>query len=283
VLKLGVCESGYRGAVDDARREIIGLDRNGVADMYGWRDGADFWIDLPGIARFRFRPGSDSVVPFPEPGTDCSTIFDQYLGTALPMAVQAVLGYEALHASAVVVPAGVIVFCGVTEVGKSTIAYGLAARGYRQWGDDAVAFATAINQQPTSLSLPFRAKLRPPSAQYFGDAPVAPPESVDLDAHQWQTAPLAAVCLLRPVSSNGSEPVVEVARIPATEAIREVLPNAYRFRPEASERRRQMIRSYLELVAGVPVFALTYTKDFAVLPRLLDLVEEAVEGRDGRS
>jgi hypothetical protein len=280
VLKLGTCEAVRRPDAD-VRREIIGVDHDGAVDMYGWRDGADFWIDLPGIAQFRFRPSSDSVVPFPEPDTDRETILDQYLGTALPMAMHVLLGYEALHASAVVSRSGVVAFCGATEVGKSTVAYGLATRGYAQWGDDAVAFSTATNRRPTSLSLPFRTKLRPASAEYFRGEPVAP-QPFDLDAHEWREAPVGAVCVLRPLPSNGAEPVVDVVRLAAAQAIREVLPNAYRFRPEASERRRQTIRSYLELVARVPVFSLTYTKKFAVLPKLLDLVEEAVEREAAR-
>jgi hypothetical protein len=268
-------------AVEDAGREIIGLDPDGVVDLYGWRDGADFWIDLPGITRFRFRPGSDAVVPVPEPGTEWPTIVDAYLGTALPMAAQAVLGYEAVHASAVITPSGVVAFCGVTEVGKSTFAYGLAARGHGQWGDDAVVFASPAGRRPESIQLPFTVNLRPASADYFGHT--SPPEVADLDRHDWRVAPLAAMFLPKPLPSNGSEPVMDVARIPAAMAIREILAHAFRFRPEAPGRRRQMIRSYLDLVARVPVFALTYTREFAVFHELLDRVEEAVDATAPRS
>jgi hypothetical protein len=281
VLKLVACRSVPTGAVEDAAREVIGLDPDGVVDLYGWRDGADFWIDLPGITRFRFRPASDAVVPVPEPGTEWPTIVDAYLGTALPMAAQAVLGYEAVHASAVITAAGVVAFCGVTEVGKSTFAYGLTARGHGQWGDDAVVFASPVGPHPVSIQLPFAANLRPASAHYFGHAP--PPRVVDLDRHEWRTAPLAAMFLPRPLPPDGSEPVMDIARIPAASAMREVLPHAFRFRPEAPGRRRQMIRSYLDLVARVPVFALTYTRDFAVFSNLLDRVEQAVEATAPRS
>jgi hypothetical protein len=262
-------------AFENAGREIIGLDHDGVVDLYGWRDGDDFWIDLPGITRFRFRPGSNAVVSVPDPGTEWTSVVDAYLGTALPMAAQTVLGCEALHASAVVVPAGVVAFCGLTEVGKSTFAYGLAARGHRQWGDDAVIFASSAGRRPVSIQLPFAVNLRPASADYFGHPP--PPRVVDLDGHEWRTAPLAAMFLPRPLPSNGSEPVADVAPIPAAAAIRELLPHAFRFRPETPDRRRQMIRNYLDLVARVPVFAVTYTQEFAAFAKLLDRVERAVE------
>jgi hypothetical protein len=281
VLKLAACRSAPADAIEDAIREVIGLDPDGVVDLYGWRDGADFWIDLPGITRFRFQPGSDAIVPVPEPGTDWPTVVDAYLGTGLPMAAQALLGYEALHASAVVTSVGVVAFCGVTEVGKSTFAYGLAARGYSQWGDDAVVLSSTAGQRPDSIQLPFAVSLRPASREYFGHAPS--PRAVDLDRHEWRTAPLAAMFLPTPLPPDGSEPVMDVALIPASIAIREVLRHAFRFRPEAPGRRRQMIRSYLDLVARIPVFAVTYTRDFAAFEKLLDRVEEAVEASAPRS
>jgi hypothetical protein len=69
---------------------------------------------------------------------------------------------------------------------------------------------------------------------------------------------------------------VSIERLAPPDAIVALLPNAYRFRPATAERERQMVASYLELVAHVPVLRLRYAKDWARFDRLLDTIHDAV-------
>ena len=49
-------------------------------------------------------------------------------------------GDEAIHASAVLLGDAVVAFCGRSQTGKSTVAYGLHRRGCRVWADDTLVF-----------------------------------------------------------------------------------------------------------------------------------------------
>ena len=65
-------------------------------------------------------------------------------------------GWEALHASAVLSPQGVVAFCAGSGTGKSTIARGLSERGYQLCADDAVAVKAdfAINRRDFNINYP---------------------------------------------------------------------------------------------------------------------------------
>ena len=77
-----------------------------------------------------------------------------------------VQGHEVMHASAVRMSHGLVVLCGSSHMGKSTLAYGFSRRGHPQWADDLVVFEPAGNAA-TAIALPFRPSLRSASASTF--------------------------------------------------------------------------------------------------------------------
>src|SRR5437868_7089772 len=80
-----------------------------------------------------WTPGSNFALPSAE------NVETDYRRAVLPMALQA-HGQEVIHASAVITEDGVVAFCGRSQTGKSTVAYGLHRRGYRVWADDTLVF-----------------------------------------------------------------------------------------------------------------------------------------------
>src|SRR5688572_809779 len=104
-------------------------DRNGCMVATGHAVSGVYWMHWPQLAAYSFRPGDECVTAFPLPGTRIVDVEDIYRRGVLPMVLQAV-GLEALHASAVLFPQGVIGFFASSETGKSTFAYGLKHRGY---------------------------------------------------------------------------------------------------------------------------------------------------------
>ena len=203
---------------------------------------------------------------------------DAYYGTAMPLVVQATRGLEVLHGSAVLVPSQscVVAFCGVSASGKSTVAYGLGGRGYRQWADDAVAFRADGSRPSAAVGLPFTVKLLESSSAYFRALGVdddLPPGAVE--DFQWTLARLGAVFLLEPLDRTPSgKTALQVERLEPGEALHALLPNAFRFQPQAVERRRETMRSYLELVASVPIFCARFSRRFDRLPKVLDEFEQ---------
>jgi hypothetical protein len=227
---------------------------------------------VPGVATFHFEPGLGTVTA--EVETDDDSVVEAYCGMALPLALQAAHGLEVVHASGVKRGDGVVGFSGISESGKSTIARGFANRGYELWADEALAFRVSLEGLVTTVALPFRPKLRPKSRAYFGD------KSKVTRVAEWSSARLAGLFVLD--RGRDETRALQIERLSVTEALVAVLPNGYRFRPLGEERERQMILSYVELVAGVPIFRLTYQLGLERLPELLDSIEEALERMGAR-
>ena len=230
------------------------------------------------MATFHLQAGAVTPALEAEEPAEREAVLDAYYGTALPLLTQATGGLEVLHASAVLVPSvdGVFAFCGTPGSGKSTIAYGLATRGHAHWADDTVAFRTAGSQQVHAVGLPFIAKLRENSSAYFDAALDA---SIS-DSHEDREVPLDGVFLLDPTESTelGSP---SLTRLAPAEALRALLDNSFRFRPSDPERRDASMRSYLDLVASIPILRVRYPRGFDHLPDLLAALERAMRGRHG--
>ena len=262
-----------------ADRRVIISDPEGTPHAYGSRGGAECRVAVPDRGTFRFRRGLDVVVAEPDPLADEQGLLDAYRSAALPMAVQIVLDSQALHASGVVAPGrGVVAFCGLSQSGKSTLAYALSLRGYPIWADDVLALDASDSDGVRSLRLPFRLKLRAASAAYF-DAADTEMSCDDDDPEAWTRMPLAAIFVLGRIAASAGrgEPVRRLAH---DDALLAVLGHAFFFQPQTKEERRRMMRDYLEVVARVPVFAVEVGASLETLNVLLDEVEATIVAGD---
>ena len=270
MLSLNVSNRADRRAASDSHlvRHVVAYASDGAPVAYGSQKNGDMWLDVPDIATFHLPAGGASLTATPVDAVAPEAVFDAYYGTALPLVLQAARGVEVLHGSAVLVPSRgcVVAFSGTSGSGKSTIGYGLSARGYGHWADDAVAFRVDGAHSLTAVGLPYT--LKPGGASDALDV---------VDGFAWKPARLAAVFLLDPLDRTDSgEPDVAVERLAPAAALRGLLANAFRFHPEARERRRETMRSYLELVASVPVLRARFRRDLDRLPNLLDELERSV-------
>ena len=125
----------------DEREPAVRAKRNADGSIwaYSYANGSEQWMHLPGIGSFSFGSRREEVLMVPEPRDAADRmgrqIEDTYQRAVLPMALQA-HGEEVVHASACMTEGGVVAFCGRSQTGKSTVAYGLHRRGYRVWADD---------------------------------------------------------------------------------------------------------------------------------------------------
>jgi hypothetical protein len=253
--------------------------RNHAGAIYAYGEilGEECWMHVPGLASFRFNRNSDEVTAAITHGVEEESVQDAYRRRILPMALQ-VRGSEILHASAISSAAGVTALCGASQIGKSTIAFGLNRRGYALWGDDALAFEIS-NGTALAVSLPFEIRLRPSAAEFFGDEAmanslmaetVADPPGID-------TAPLSSVCVLQR-ADHSTIPMVR--RLPFAEAFSTILGHACWFTIHDSNGKRRVIDHYLDLAAKTPVFHITFKPGLENLPAVLDAIERVVHDLD---
>ena len=251
---------------------LVWVDYAGTPSAYFYRAGDEYWAYLPVVGAF--RSGADGrVLAVPHAGVSNDLVVDTYRRTIAPMTLQ-LLGRQVLHASAIEAPGGVIGFCADSQTGKSTIAFGLARRGYRVCADDALAFETS-GSGVRVLELPFSVRLRPASAAYF-DTPVPPAPVLDADGRITvgeNGMPLAALCIL---SRQDEGRGVELRRLAADDVMRMLLPHAYCFTLLDDDLKRRTVAAYLELAGRVPVYEVRFTATLDDLPVLLGEIERVL-------
>jgi hypothetical protein len=278
-LTIASADSFTPPAWDDGDPAVhIHRNHDGSIWAYSYSSGPEQWMNLPGIASFRFGSLDGEAIVIPEartPPVRPAVIEDAYQRAVLPMALQA-QGREVLHASAVIMPQGVVALCGRAQTGKSTTAYGLHRRGHRVWADDALVF-DASAESVAAIPYPHRLRIREEAAEYFDLRGLRRRDTSSwtaLEQAQAEPAPLACLFLLeREVESSGP---VETARLSPAEAFAKVMTHAYLFRLDDPERKRRMIGKYLAVATQVPVFRMRFRATLDQLPSMLDRVESLV-------
>jgi hypothetical protein len=227
-------------------------------------------MHVPGLASFRFTRCDDEVAAAVASGASEESVIDAYHRRVLPMAVQ-VRGLEILHASAVIAPRGVTALCGVSQTGKSTIAFGLSRRGYRLWGDDALAFKIS-NGDALAVSLPFQIRLRPSAEKFYGGEAIG---RADQYPPGIESERLAAICVLRRV--DHAEAPVSVRRLSFPEAFPTVLAQGCWFTIRDEHDKRRVVDHYMDLAARTPIYDVTFKPGFENMPVLLDAIEQVLQ------
>jgi len=220
------------------------------------------WIDWHGVGLFAFTDLSRSVHVWPVDHADHCVIHDVFRRAILPAVFQA-CGLQALHASAARRDAGLLVFCGRSGSGKSTVAYALGRRALTQVADDVVVI-DAVRPEVTARALPFAPRLRAPSREHF---------AVDPDHGSLQPAGgggrvIAFFLLSQQPGLGGSR----VDRLAPSAAFSRLLSHAHSFDPVDAAEARRLAHDYLAMVEQVPVFEVRYQPGLAHLPALIDAI-----------
>lgn len=277
MLRLTIAAEGASVRVPQPGAPRVHVERDGggtaCALFQTVRD--EHWIHLPELASFRFSPLAEEVTAFAQPAARPDQVraaFDEYV---LPMAMQA-RGVEVLHASAVAGPRGVFAFCAEAGTGKSTLAFGLAGRGWAHWADDWLTLERD-RAGVWGLQHAFAVKLRAASAAHygFGSADTVLPGR---NAGELCRAPLAGVCILaRAAVPAGCELAqdagVALERLAPADALRGLLAHGCWFSPVEPERKRRMLEFYLHVAASLPVWRVRFTPGLDRLSGLLDRLE----------
>ena len=262
---------------DPSSRIQIWREKSGEISGYCHESDGYHWIHCTGVAGYRFDRKAYTVCAFPEPDLDPYVVQDIYQRSILPI-IQHLLGREALHASAVRSPGGILGLCGNSMAGKSTIAYGLSQRSYFLWSDDSLVLEIS-EHAIQAVAFPFRLHLRPASASFFGsDAAQFTTRSAgcESDPAQLSREPVSALFILEQRSNAHDGPEVAVSRYSPEGALTGLLRHAYCFSLKDQRRKRLMMTNYLTLAAWVPVYAVRFAPGLERVPEILDRIELAV-------
>jgi hypothetical protein len=233
-------------------------------------------MHFPRLVSYRFGKEGGRAVAYSPRGVHEAVVRDVYRRSVLPMILH-VRGGEVLHASAVLAGSRSIAFCGGAGAGKSTIAFGLAQRGYVQLSDDSVPFVPT-NGKVRTFSLPFAVRLRTDPARYFDKPSKRTPPSLNdvLDGQPGVDHPLGALFVLDRSMPPAPMDIVSVSRLAPGEFFTAVLPHAYCFSLQDPARKRRMVRHFLEVGSRVQTYRLRFRAGLRNLPAVLDRIEETI-------
>jgi hypothetical protein len=261
-----VFEEGSAAPPGAGREVCVWRDDLGDPFAHGFADDDRRWIVWRDWGVFAFCQGSTMVQAWPAPGMTPAAVADVFARVLQPIILQS-LGWQALHASAVLGADGVLAFCGVGRSGKSTLAYALGRAGFDQIADDAVVIEPAGDGVLTHL-LPFAPGLREPSRQHFGGCiPAgAAGDGSTLPENAW----LRAVFVLRQdrALSRPDPP----QRVQPVQAFSALVTHARCFDEYDAAHLRRLVADYLQLAERVPVFSLNYPPRFAQFDELTEVI-----------
>lgn len=242
---------------DDAGQTIARAFTNGVLS----------WIEWPQLGVFEFDAASTVVRVTPAPGAPKDVIETTFVRSLQPIVLQA-LGWQALHASAVATPTGVIALCGRVASGKSTLAAALARAGCVQLADEALVFRCHEDRVRVH-PLPYARDLRPSAKEYFlsGEPPLP---AVPSPAQAIGAAYELKAAFILAAADPQARPAIR--HLSAVEAFSVLLGHAHCFDDDDRRHTQGLVESYLALAAQVPTYRLTYPLTFASLPEVIGLV-----------
>lgn len=114
-----------------------GLTSPKVSRALAQIDDETVWMNLPKIGRLQVSKGSEIFLD-PEEGVDEQTLRLYIMGSAMG-AILHQRGHLVLHANAIRVGEGVVLFAGISGSGKSTTAAAFHQKGFEVISDDVVA------------------------------------------------------------------------------------------------------------------------------------------------
>lgn len=242
--------------------------------------GGEYLLDIPDVARYWVRNGSDVVIAT-VPGAR-----DDRVRTFVLSSVMAALAHQrgclALHASAVDVAGRGVLFAGASGSGKSTLAAAFHDRGHAVIADDISVITFERDGTPVVHAGQRRVKLKADSLTRVGASLGARRDITDTlmkcAVQVPGPAPLAPLCLARIYSlAAGARPVAALTPVMGRAKVRALMRDTYRRRMlVALGRRDAHFAQCAALGHGVPVMRVERTARLEDLVHLVTLLEEDI-------
>jgi hypothetical protein len=238
------------------------------------------WDD---VGTFAVRRGSEIIID-PLPAADDAKISAWLQGTVLSLLLHQ-RGFLVMHSSSVAVGNTAVAFLGEVGWGKSTTAATLCARGHRLIADDVVAVRITADASASVVPGFATMKLLPEAIQFLGGDPQAMPLVPGEDEKRLhlmdQNADDAPVPL-KYVYVLGEADTCRIDPIPPQAALLELIRHAFVARMTEFLNRTNTATSHFahctKLVNGAAICRLSRPRSLALLPSLVQMVEQQVTG-----
>jgi hypothetical protein len=260
------------------------VHKHGCFSLALSRRGESLLLRFPGLADFSISKDGRRIEAWSAPAIGGETLRHLLLDQVLPR-VLAQQGRPVLHAGAVQVGDQAIAFTGRSGSGKSTLTASFHAVGYPLVCDDGLVLTQG---EDATLALPTYASLRlwPESiANLYTQAPAHASVahysskrriiSSDFATNANVPLPLASLYVLRSVAAT-DDAGISLNRLSAREACMAIIGNSFQL--DVTDRRRvaNAFASASRIADHLPVFSLSYPRDFARLPEVHEAIFRGV-------
>lgn len=242
------------------------------------------------LADFLIKDNGNEIICMPSVKTPSETINHLLLDQVIPLVIN-LRGGEALHASAVLLPQGVVAFAGPAGSGKSTLAGGFLVFGYRHVSDDCL---TLLEKNQDVYAIPAYPGLRlwdDALSHLFGDNGTH--ESVAhytdkrrfnlekrLAAHCTEPKPLRRLYVIADLSELEGKTDIVIERLSSRDSFMALVRCAFRLDITDNNMLRRQFH-FLERVAStVSVRRLVYPRDFRLLPTVREAILKDLQDLD---
>jgi len=188
-----------------------------------------------------------------------------------------------LHASGVYYNAGVVLFCGHTGAGKSTVVTMLQQKGYKVFSDDVCVLKTADNNSKTTMAIPSYPMINL-WADSFAKIGLEPPDNNTRlrpnlakfgrfyhDNYETASTPIKRVFILNAYSQARQ---VEIKKLGTIEAFSALQQNTYSYvQINGMKKKAHHFMATSKLAAGVQVYLVNRIPGENTLNEVIALIE----------
>jgi hypothetical protein len=229
-------------------------------------------------AYFSIRRGCDIIVD-PKPGSDPAAVRVVLLGRVMAFLLRQ-RGWLPLHASAVEVGGGAVLFLGAAGAGKSTTAAAFHSHGHRVLSDD--VGAVRVDDQGVCLLQPSLSyvRLREDALPLLGQG-IEERASYQVDKYRCDLDRRTPQSLYRVLSTYVLEygPVLKTESVPSLEATMLLSKNSFvKHRNTEKNQLADHLRNCVAVTAAVPVRRLRRPRNLTLTSEMVELVEKEFLG-----
>jgi hypothetical protein len=261
------------------------LSPTGEKTLSHCKQDSDHWLQFPGLADFRISADAKEISCYPLPKLPQETMRHLLLDQVLPRCL-AHQGRIMLHASAVRLPQGLILFIGDSGAGKSTLAGNFHQAGNPAVSDDCVwikendaGIAAVPSYGGLRLWEDSLETLFPPGQDTLSMAHYTTKKRVvlheeELPAPEDGIPVLALIAISPPDRSRTSGIVLE--RLSSREAFIAMLKQTFQLDLTDLERMTRHVQALARIIPKIPAYRLCMPRDFTLLPLVRQRILETV-------
>jgi hypothetical protein len=242
------------------------------------RLGKGYLLRFPSLADFVIDATGFIISVWPASETDGDTLRHLLLDQVMPRVLSS-QGRLVLHASAVFVDGGVIAFAGETGLGKSTLAASQHLAGYPLLTDDGLVLKA---ESDGIQAIPGYAGLRllpEAAAALFKDssagkamASYSCKNRLALTGNNANEAKELTALFVLTKPNPEEETAISVSPLSQRDACMELVRNSFQLDVTNHEQVTALFAAAAEAAARLPVFALSYPRDYSSLPAVHEVI-----------